>query len=111
MNRMGRNGKVYFPKINGTMPSGKRLEVIVNGERVYMFTVQINAQDNPTHYRIIGSKIGKENIAYRINDSENYEIEAQDRVSREIRDKFQGAEIEVIEYQQSQNHKSYSTKS
>jgi len=66
-----KNG-IYFQKINGRNSNGKRLEVLVNGSIVEKLLIQPNIEMPPTYVRIIGSNLFDEDVAYRLNDSENY---------------------------------------
>jgi hypothetical protein len=65
--------KIYFHKINGKS-KGKRLEVLVNSEIVERLLIQPNMGigEFPTYVRIIGSNSFDKNIAYRLDDPENY---------------------------------------
>jgi len=63
--------KIYFHKINGKS-KGKRLEVLVDREIVERLLIQPNMEELPTYVRIIGSNSFDKNIAYRLNDPENY---------------------------------------
>ncbi|MBA7628453.1 hypothetical protein ES703_35937 [subsurface metagenome] len=63
--------EIYFHKINGKS-KGKTLEILIDGEIVERILIQSSMGEKPTHFRIIGSNLFDENIAYRLNDPENY---------------------------------------
>lgn len=90
--------KVVFPKVNGRVINGKRLEVRVGGVKVYGPFVQTNIVEegkSPTHYRIINKKIGDDSKAYPIKDPRKYLEEAANVVKEIMKENFSGAKIEI----------------
>ena len=78
--------KIYFHKINGK-PKGKRLEVLVNSEIIERPLIQPSMGEKPTHFRIIGSNLFDEKIAYRLNDLEDYR-EIIQRIERIVKSEY-----------------------
>ncbi len=80
--------KIYFHKINGKS-KGKRLEVLVDSEIVERPLIQpnIGIGELPTYVRIIGSNLFDENIAYRLNDPEDYR-EIIQKIERMVKSEY-----------------------
>ena len=83
MNPMVRK-KILFPRLNGSLSRGVELRVVVGGKIVDTPFIQTSMGSCPTHYRIAGSNIIDDTIAYRIKDSK-YVDESINRIFQEVR--------------------------
>jgi len=79
--------EIFFHKVNGRSLKGRTLEILIDKEIVERILIQPNMGKMPTHFRIIGSNLFDENIAYRLNDPENYR-EIIQRIERIVKSKY-----------------------
>ena len=73
--------------VNGRSLQGKTLEILIDKEIVERIFIQPNIGKSSTHVRIIGSNLFDENIAYRLNNPENYR-EIIQRVERIVKSEY-----------------------
>jgi len=92
---------IQFLKVNGTVPNGRRLEILVDGKVIDSLTIQLS-WNPPTYFRVIGSGILEKDKIYRIRKSEPEESvleqirqEARRKYCPGIRGFFSGRRINV----------------
>ena len=98
---MNPKNKIYFQKINGKIPNGKRLEILVDGNSKEKLLIQPNIGTPITHVRVIDlnllskktdSGLFDGNTAYPLKDPENY-TDIMQKIEKAVRAEYSGYSI------------------